>query len=401
MKRNICCWKKMILMVLLLAMLTACQGIPLPGAGPSVPAVPTGGSLPTRTASPASERMTAQGKIVPRHSVTLAFAVSGKISEIRAQKGDQVKAGDVLASLGDIEQLEAAVANAELALLTANQAFDDLNKNVDVAKAALLADISTQQAALREAQFNLDNYQVSDEQLKLDPIAAVDVMKERLDAARQAFEPYRFEPQSDVPLTSSSSERARTRQDLKEKLDFAQHEYNSAVKRLEYDFQVKVAQAKLDKDKQDLADMKEGPDPDKLALAQANIKSAEANLKAARANLDNSRLTATIDGVVVDDMGLVVGQQVVPGAPAFQIGDTNQLYIETQDLTEKDIVKISLGQKVSVIAEALPDVTMSGVVDFIPDGYVDKRGDVTYTVKIKLDQVDPRLRWGMTVKVLF
>jgi hypothetical protein len=30
-----------------------------------------------------------------------------------------------------------------------------------------------------------------------------------------------------------------------------------------------------------------------------------------------------------------------------------------------------------------------------------KSGDVTYVVRIPLDAPDPRLRWGMTVKVSF
>jgi hypothetical protein len=31
----------------------------------------------------------------------------------------------------------------------------------------------------------------------------------------------------------------------------------------------------------------------------------------------------------------------------------------------------------------------------------EKRGDVTYTVRIGLLESDPRLRWGMTADVLF
>jgi hypothetical protein len=44
---------------------------------------------------------------------------------------------------------------------------------------------------------------------------------------------------------------------------------------------------------------------------------------------------------------------------------------------------------------------LKGVVDAIKDLSEEKRGDVTYTTTILLDQADPRLRWGMTVSVDF
>jgi hypothetical protein len=33
--------------------------------------------------------------------------------------------------------------------------------------------------------------------------------------------------------------------------------------------------------------------------------------------------------------------------------------------------------------------------------FEEKRGDVTYTARIRLDNIDPRLRWGMTVATVF
>jgi len=44
---------------------------------------------------------------------------------------------------------------------------------------------------------------------------------------------------------------------------------------------------------------------------------------------------------------------------------------------------------------------LRGVVESISQFSVERFGDVTYTAKIDLEESDPRLRWGMTVKVLF
>jgi multidrug efflux pump subunit AcrA (membrane-fusion protein) len=77
------------------------------------------------------------------------------------------------------------------------------------------------------------------------------------------------------------------------------------------------------------------------------------------------------------------------------------MYVETDDLTEIEVVDVQEGQKVTVVADALPGVEMNGTVESINQVFEEKRGDITYTVRIALDNPDPRLRWGMTVVVTF
>jgi len=49
----------------------------------------------------------------------------------------------------------------------------------------------------------------------------------------------------------------------------------------------------------------------------------------------------------------------------------------------------------------LPELELAGVVETIKDLSEEKRGDVIFTVTIRLDESDPRLRWGMSVTVDF
>ncbi len=140
--------------------------------------------------------------------------------------------------------------------------------------------------------------------------------------------------------------------------------------------------------------------PTQLPRPRRASRPLEENLTAAKANLENLDLMATIDGTVVD-LDLVVGQQVTPGQPVMRIADLSQLYVETDDLTEIEVVDVEVGQKVTVVADALPDVEMTGTVESINQVFEEKRGDITYTVRIALDDPDPRLRWGMTVVVTF
>jgi HlyD family secretion protein len=214
-------------------------------------------------------------------------------------------------------------------------------------------------------------------------------MKEALDAARDRFEPYRYFPSTDD-----------TREDRKEDLDNAQADYNTAIRWLQLETNVKNAQTRLDQAMDDYNTLGKGPDPDLVAAADARLNAAQTNLAAAEASRDNIELKATIDGTVVK-LDLVAGQTVSPGVPVMQVADLSKFYVETDDLTEIEVVDITIGQKAEITADALPGLTLNGSVDKIGNVFEEKRGDVTYTVRLLIDNPDPRLRWGMTVVVSF
>jgi hypothetical protein len=83
------------------------------------------------------------------------------------------------------------------------------------------------------------------------------------------------------------------------------------------------------------------------------------------------------------------------------LADFSPWRVETDDLTEIEVPDVFVGQKATISPDALPDLELSGTVEYISGLYEEKRGDVTYTARILLDEDDPRLRWGMTVVVTF
>jgi len=330
-----------------------------------------------------------EGRLVPREFETLSFFTNGQVEEILVEEGDLVKKGDVLARLGNREAIEAAIAAAEAELLAAQQAFDALNDNVDVSRSEAVKAVAAANKAVRDAQYQLDNFIIPVSQEGFSALEAVVMTQKKLDEARKAFEPYKLE-------SFSGSIRNR----LKTELDNAQSDYNAAVRRLEYETALADAQASLEKAIRDYEALQTGPDPDLLAATQARIKAAETNLASAKASLDDLELVASIDGSVVKQ-DLIVGQQVAAGQASIIIADFSQMYAETDDLTEIEVVKVSVGQNVTVVPDALPDLELSGTVDQISDIFEEKRGDITYTARILLNDVDPRLRWGMTVVITF
>ena len=95
-----------------------------------------------------------------------------------------------------------------------------------------------------------------------------------------------------------------------------------------------------------------------------------------------------------------VGELVVPGVAVARLGGGGWV-VETTDLVELDVVHVAIGQGVEVTLDALPGETLRGTV--IDVGRVPEivLGDVTYRVRIALDNVPEGLplRWGMTALV--
>ncbi|MDK2981978.1 MAG: HlyD family secretion protein [Chloroflexota bacterium] len=144
----------------------------------------------------------------------------------------------------------------------------------------------------------------------------------------------------------------------------------------------------------------DGLDPDQLDALQARLATAQATLASAQSAVDALTLRATMSGTVVD-VAIIPGQQVSAGESVMALADFSGWVVKTDSLTELEVVDVSEGQSVQVILDALPDTTLQGTVTNINERFEEKRGDITYTVTVHLDETDPRMRWGMTAAVYF
>lgn len=103
-----------------------------------------------------------------------------------------------------------------------------------------------------------------------------------------------------------------------------------------------------------------------LVAAQAGVSQARAALEEARSNLGKTRLTSPIDGRVVR-LAVEEGEVAVPGTFSKETG----LLMTIADLTvvlakvqvdETDVVRLALGDSVSVTIDAFPDTAFVGRV---------------------------------------
>jgi HlyD family secretion protein len=417
-----------------------------------------GAATPTTEAPPPvvdQFAVIAEGRLVPVQFVDLGFRTGGQVAELLVSEGDHVQADQVIAKLADEEQLAAQIDAAQVELVNARQARKDLDTNAAKAKADAELEVANAVQAVYDAQRHLDgvehpdiqDYQdaVTTAQENLDVIdanqtiadvgsggAAIQGAQDAVENAQKQLgatisaengcggcDPDRMNNAQDnlngaqnalttaqLGLQNTTIQNEQARRDAQDALETAQNHLNAAlagpnarqlaIKQAE----LLVAQTRLDDAHTNLDKVSDGPDPDQVAAADARIQSAESSLTAAQEAVTRLELHAPFAGTIAK-VDLKVGQQIAAGTPVITLADMSKWVVETDNLTEIDVVKISLGQGASVVLDALPDKTMQGEVTKIETVYEEKRGDITYTVDVTLASGDPLARWGMTAEVTF
>jgi multidrug efflux pump subunit AcrA (membrane-fusion protein) len=347
---------------------------------------------------PSVEGVIAEGNLKPERAVNLSFQAVGVVDEVNVQIGDAVSEGDVLARLSNASQAEAQLAGARLAQVTAQQELDTLNRTGGENLATAWTVYLDAQAVRADAEREWEDFNVDDIDDRIeDAETEIRDRQEDLDEAQEEFDKYQ-----------DLDEDNTNRQAAEDDLETAQEGYNEAVRELEELTRERDSvRAALDAALSAEAEAKhqyeistEGVNADQLTLALARLENAEAQVAAAESNLSNYVLTAPFDGIVAD-VAVRSGDQVTADTRAVSVADPSAWLVETTDITELEVVDIVEGQDVTFTADALPDVVMEGTVSEISQAAYTQGGDVLYTVRIRVDEVDPRVRWGMTVEVIF
>jgi HlyD family secretion protein len=135
-----------------------------------------------------------------------------------------------------------------------------------------------------------------------------------------------------------------------------------------------------------------------LEAALVEIEAAKVALSQAELDLDKATLRAPFAGNVAR-LELTVGELAGPTTPAIVVADLSSWRVETDDLTELEVVRLREGDAVTVSFDALPGLELPGRVRQIKPMGANRQGDIVYTVVVDLEQSEPRLRWNMTAVV--
>ncbi len=318
------------------------------------------------------------GTVHANQTAILTWQSSGTVESVNVQVGDQVSVGQELATLKR-DSLPQTVILAQAELTEAQKALEDLYVNAETAKTNAMQAIARYADAVRDAQYQLDNFTVPSNQAGMDAIDALDLMKKNLDAAREAFEAVKYRPLEDS-----------LRKKLKEKLDIAQSDYNAAVRRLELEYNLQVAISNLEKARRDYEKWKNGPSAEDIAAIEARIAAAQATLNLAH-------LTAPFSGTVTE-VQVKPGDQVSPGMVALRIDDLSSLLVDVR-ISEVDVNRVQVGQEATLNFDAILNKSYRGKVKEVSPVGTITQGVVDFVVTIELTDADQDVKAGMTAAV--
>jgi HlyD family secretion protein len=402
--------------------------------------------------------------------VAIAPELSGRVLEVLAEKGAAVQAGDVLLRLDDVllqsqrqvsqtaleaakaslvtsqsglelantalqmaqSSLQVAESNSQAELLVAQKSLNDLNENATLVRTEAQRAVAAANQTVRDATYQLDNYTVPSNQANMTATQAVVEMKKLLDIARAAFEPYRNEDSGN-----------NTREDLKDALDEAQSDYDSAVHRMQYEANLEQANARLAKAVQDLAKVQDGPNPDdKAALeariaaikvsadpARAAVEQAKAGVEQAQDKLDQAQTVVAQAQAQLDlteaqlkklviyapSAGIVLSKNVEPGE-VIQAGSTVLMLAQLDKLnitvyvSEDRYGQIKLGDQAAVTLDSFPGKSFTANVryiasqaEFTPRNVQTTEGRKTtvFGIELAIDNPNGELKPGMPADVCF
>jgi len=372
--------------------------------------------------TPKTTSLAVSGTIEAESSV-ISPDIGGKVTAVKVNEGDSVKAGDVLFSIDDtLLQAQRTVAEAALTLAqdaaaTSQAAAETAQANYDVTLAAARQESTALRAAdwsvsnptgytlpggsftpkqlIEAAQAGVDDATGvrSDAQSALDALLAdpanLDFVKAENDLLAKK---YAAQAASDVLAKANTS----TNTDLKDAaqiayddaqsmLEDAQKAYDdlietdSAVKILTARRNLVLAVERVGAAQSRLAALQTGENSLKVMAAQAvlaqasaaavqaqaSIQQAQANLALLDAQLAKLSIKAPFDGTVLG-RSVEVGEVLSPSAPAFTLGQLDPLTI-TVYVPESEVGLLSINQSADLSVDSYPGETFTAVVIHIAD----------------------------------
>jgi HlyD family secretion protein len=172
----------------------------------------------------------------------------------------------------------------------------------------------------------------------------------------------------------------------------------AAVRRAEAAVRRAVAQLELLPDDAGPAEL-ESAQAD-LRLAEAELAVAQSALAEAEVALRQTELRAPFAGTIVA-IDISEGEQAAAGQPIITLADTSAWLIQTTDLTELQVVRVSVGDQATISIEALPGMELAGSVARIQARGTSDSAGVRFDVLVQLDEQRSELRWGMRATVRF
>ena len=401
----------------------------------------TAGNIQTAVATKQDIQQTvlSTGQVISGTDLQLSFKAGGVVSSVKAQAGDKVKAGNILATTdqstqaanlttarGSLAQAEAAyqkvlagassadVAVAQVNLSNAQNTLASVQKQQQVlvnnAYSALLnssmaampnnntdgviATVSGSYTGTDQGVYNILIYSTgSGQRFKIMGLEAGDGTVSTSPQPLGTKGLYIQFSSNNLSSTDSWNITIPNTQGLTYQANY--NSYQSALQT--QSSQVSTAQNNVAAAQAALNLKIQAAQPADVASAQAQILVAQGQVQAAQAALDNTIIRAPADGTITQ-VDIKVGEQANASQEVLVLQDVNNLHAEA-DVSEADIASLSPGQPVDFTFDALgPDRHFAGTVLTINPASTVISGVVNYLVKATLPNI-PDIKPGMTANM--
>jgi RND family efflux transporter MFP subunit len=353
----------------------------------------TGATLQTGvvTETTLTDSIETSGTVSAKQIATLNWATSGNILEVYVQNNDLVATGDELMKL-DSTSASTEVLEAISDLVIAKQNLANIQQSTTSLAEAEVALVNAQ-TAYDEA---LKQYYLSDEPLGSAEYIAI-LQKDYLSAQQatlRAFGQYngKADLSEDDPIRAAAyASLAQARINEHDALIRLNH-FSNPPTAMEVDSikaNLALAKADLDEAQRTYDHIKDGN--------TAALTKAQSAVDAAQTNVNKLSIIAPFDGqvaVVYSQKGDVVNKNT----KALVLVDRSQLSIDVL-VDELSISSVEIGDSASISFDAL-GITTTGKVALIDPIGVTSSSVVNYTVRVVLDEADSEILIGATAAVV-
>lgn len=279
--------------------------------------------------------------------VDLGFRVSGRITQMPFEEGDEIKTGDIIATLDKAPyEADLAVAKAQLAQSEANYAkYKHGSRPQEIEEA---------KATVREQQAAFDNAEI--------------ILKR----------------QSEQIKVGATSQQA----------------YDDALS------QKIQTESLLKSSKEALSLAEEGFRQEDIDAAHGAMKMAKAQLESAKINLQDTDIFSPSDGIIMTRV-LEPGSIIAPLSIVYTLSLHKPVWVRAY-VSEPNLGRIKPGMEALVITDSHPDKPFKGQIGFIsPQAEftpktvetTELRTDLVYRLRILVDDSHGDLRQGMPITV--
>ncbi|MGA1602314.1 MAG: efflux RND transporter periplasmic adaptor subunit [Prochlorothrix sp.] len=308
-------------------------------------------------------KVTAGGTVVPVRSVNLSPKNAGLLAALQVEQGDRVEAGQLIA-LMDSRDVDAQLIQAEGNLQQAEARLAELEngsrpEEIDRARAQVIQ----ARAQVTEAESRLV------------------LAQQRLQRNRSLFE---------------------TGAIAADDWDASQTEQRQALAQLQQ------AQANLVARQEQLTELENGPRPETIAQAQAQLLSAQGQVAALRVQKADTLIRAPFTGTVTQRYA-DPGAFVTPTTSASSTASATSTSIVAiaqglevlANVPEVDVGQLYPGQLVEIIADSFPTETFAGTVRLVAPEAIKQDNVTSFQVRVALLNGQDQLKSGMNVDVSF